>query len=405
MQRVTFSLILCLAGLTVCSGPVAIPAPADEKAPETVERANGIYYLELQGTPAEMGRRHGTLLKKQIREQVADYRKEVVKSFGEKNAHRILEHVVKDSGFLRDIKKHLPHVYAEIEGIAEGAGVPVADILLINMYEEVYEGAPQELNIRPLDPLPQGKCTTLHCAGRKGLPNLNAQNLDYSPNLNGVQLVIHYTYPSGLKILLYTFAGQVGGIGVNSKGLSMTCNTLPEGSKRKNDGLGGTYITRGLLEQDSVAGAVKWLETMPQFGTYNYSLVDGGEATMVEYSPKKGLVRLETPREKQFLAHTNHLHRLDDRNEIPGYPKGKPEGDVSGKTIARQVTADKLMADKGPSATVDDLKVVLTTPPVNNSGEWGTLQSIIMVHDRDDVRMHASVGNDPKRGWNVYKFK
>jgi predicted choloylglycine hydrolase len=404
-RRLALALIFCLASLTVGCGQVATPAPADEKVPEIVERTNGIYYLELKGTPAEMGRRHGTVLKKQIREQVADYRKEVIKCFGEKNGKRILEYVVKDSGFLRDIKKHLPHVYAEMEGIAEGAGVPVTDILLLNMYEEVYEGAPQELNIKPLDPTPQGKCTTLNCAGRKGLPNLNAQNLDYTPNLDGVQLVIHYTYPDGHKILLYTFAGQVGGIGVNSQGLSMTCNTLPEGSKRKNDGLGGTYITRGLLEQESVAAAVKWLEKMPQFGTYNYSLVDAAEAAMVEYSPKKGLVRLETPKDKQYLAHTNHLHKLEDRNEIPGYPKGKPEGEVSGKTVARQVKADELMAGKGPAATVDDLQVVLTTEPVNNSGEWVTLQSIIVVHDRDDLRMYASAGNNPKRGWNVYKFK
>lgn len=407
MQRhLAFSLILCLAGLLAIGwGQHAAPALADEKLLETAERTNGIYYLELKGTPTEMGRRHGTLLKKQIHDQVADYRKEVVKCFGAKNGQRILEYVVKDSGFLRDIKKHLPHVYAEMEGIAEGAGVPVPDILLINMYEEVYEGAPQELNIKPLEPAPQGKCTTLNCAGRKGLPNLNAQNLDYTPHLDGVQLVIHYTYPNGLKILLYTFAGQVGGIGVNSKGLSMVCNTLPEGSKRKNDGLGGTYITRGLLEQESVATAVKWLETMPQFGTYNYSLVDAGEATMVEYSPKKGLVRLETPKDKQYLAHTNHLHKLDDRNEIEGYPKGKPDDKVSGMTKARQLAADKLMVGKGAAATVDDLKAVLTTPPVNNSGDWVTLQSIIVVHDRDDLRLHASAGNDPKRSWNVYKFK
>lgn len=403
-RRSAVRLLICVVGFAAAGCGQNAPHP-DEKITEAIDRTNGIYYVELKGTPTEMGRRHGTLLRKQIRDQVADYRKEVIKCFGEKNGNRVLEYVVKDSGFLRDIKEQLPHVYAEMEGIAEGAGVPVTDILLINMYEEVYEGAPQELHIKPLPPLPQGKCTTLNCSGRKGLPNLNAQNLDYTPNLDGVQLVIHYTYPNGLKILLYTFAGQVGGIGANSKGLSMVCNTLPEGSKRKNDGLGGNYITRGLLEQDSVAAAVKWLKKMPQFSTYNYSLVDASEATMVEYSPKKGLERLETPTDKQFRAHTNHLHKLDDRNEIPGYPKGKPEGEVSGKTIERQAAVDKLMAGKGPTATVEDLKAVLITPPVNNSGEWITLQSVIFIHDRSDLRMHASAGNDSRRGWNVYTFK
>jgi isopenicillin-N N-acyltransferase-like protein len=404
-RHATSALILGVAALAGAGCGRDAPADPERESgdgPTPAERSNGIYYLELEGTPTEMGRRHGTLLKRQIREQVADYRKEVIKTFGEQNGRRILDHVVKDSGFLRDVRKHLPHVYAEMEGIAEGAGVPVNDVLLINMYEEVYEGAPLALGVKPLQP--QGKCTTLHCAGRRGLPNLNAQNLDYTPNLDGAQLVIHDTYPGGLKVLLYTFAGQVGGIGVNSRGLSMVCNTLPEGSKRDNEGLGSIYVTRGLLEQDSVAGAVKWLQKVPQFSAYNYSLVDATDAVMVEFSPK-GLARLETPKDRRFLAHANHLLKLDDRNEVPGYPKGKPEGDVSGRTVARQKAADERMAGKGAAATVEDLKAVLIAAPVNNSGEWVTLQSVIIVHDRDDLRMYASAGNDTRRAWNVYKFE
>ena len=408
-RRTIFVLVLCLAGLASTagcqnagSGP--LPAPVNGKAPETIERAKGIYYLELSGTPIEMGKRHGAALKKLIREQVVDYRKNVIATFGKENGERILKYVVKESKFIEDIKKHFPHVYEEMEGIAKGAELEIDDILLLQMYEEVYEGAAQELKIDPLK-RDDGKCTTLTCAGRKGFPNLNAQNLDYTSNLDGAQLMIHYTYPSGLKILLYTFAGQVGGIGANNKGLSMVCNTLPEGSKRKNDGLGGTYITRGLLEQGSVAEAVAWLKKMPQFGCYNYSLTDFKESRMVEYSPKDLAVR-EVPRDTQFLAHTNHIHWLKDRNEIPDYPGGEPKENTS--TVVRQKAADKQLAGKGATATVDDLKAILTAAPVNrelNSKGTLTLQSIIAVHKRDDLRLYASAGNDPKRSWNVYKFK
>src|SRR5262249_29409683 len=118
-------------------------------------------------------------------------------------------------------------------------------------------------------------------------------------------------------------------------------------------------------------------------------------------SPKKGLVRLETPKDKQYLAHTNHLHKLNDGN--------KPAGDVSGKTIARQAKADELMAGEGPVAMVEHLKTVLMTKPANNTrdtvDEWYTLESVIVVHDRDDLQMWASAGWDPKRGWKQYRFK
>lgn len=40
--------------------------------------------------------------------------------------------MVKKSGFLRDIKNKLPHGYDKMEGSAEGAGVPVTEILLGN---------------------------------------------------------------------------------------------------------------------------------------------------------------------------------------------------------------------------------------------------------------------------------
>jgi hypothetical protein len=30
---------------------------------------------------------------------------------------------------------------------------------------------------------------------------------------------------------------------------------------------------------------------------------------------------------------------------------------------------------------------------------------VIVAHDRDDLRMHASAGNDLNRPWNMYRFK
>lgn len=105
-------------------------------------------------------------------------------TFGTTNGGRILKYVLKESKFVHDIKQHFPHVYEELGGIAKGAELDVLDVQLLQTSEEVYEGAPQELKIDPAKP-DNGKCTTLTCAGRKNLPNLNAQNLDYSPTSTG----------------------------------------------------------------------------------------------------------------------------------------------------------------------------------------------------------------------------
>jgi isopenicillin-N N-acyltransferase-like protein len=371
-----------------------------------IEPNNGIYYIKVSGTPREMGRQHGKQLKQIIQDQVKAYKEELIATFGEDNAKKIRNYVINDSKFLKDVQQHLPHVHQEMVGVAEGAEVDVKDILLLNMYEEVYEGATAALKIQPLPAKAAGKCTSLNCSGRKKLPNLNAQNLDYTPNLDGAQLVTHYTYENGLKILLYTFAGQVGGIGVNNKGLSLTCNTLPEGSKLDNGGLGGVYTTRGMLEQGSVDEAITWLRKVPQFGAYNYSLVDLDKAVMVEHSPL-GTEVIGTPAGLQFLAHTNHMLALKDRNKVPGeFPDGLPVGDAADNTLGRLDKVKEMLAPVAESARADDLQEILTTAPVNNSmPTWMTLQSVIFEHDPNFLKMYASAGNDPKRKWNIYTFE
>ena len=142
------------------------------------------------------------------------------------NGQRVLNHFADGSRFLAAVKEYTPDVYAEMIAIADSAGVELTDILLVNMYDEVYTGA-KALGIQPLPRDPAGRCTTLACAHRPGLANLNGQNMDWDLPFVA-PLIVHYTYPSGRKLLMYTFAGHVGGLGLNSDGLSAMCNALPD---------------------------------------------------------------------------------------------------------------------------------------------------------------------------------
>ena len=56
-----------------------------------VKRENGIYYLEVKGTPYECGVQHGEALKSEIQKSVSDYKANVAKMFGEENAVKILD--------------------------------------------------------------------------------------------------------------------------------------------------------------------------------------------------------------------------------------------------------------------------------------------------------------------------
>ena len=89
------------------------------------------------------------------------------------------------------------------------------------MFEEVYEAAPSRFGLKPINAPRQGGTSFTVASGKK---RFSGQNMEYSGNLQGKQLVIRYQY-SNRQLLTYGFVGQIGGVGVNSNGLSVFVTT------------------------------------------------------------------------------------------------------------------------------------------------------------------------------------
>ena len=375
--------------------------------PMKVARNNGIYYLELHGTPFEIGRQHGMALKPQILDQIAAMKAQLEGVFGAQNAARIISWVVNETAFTRDYQQYLPKVYAELTGLAEGAGVPLGDILLINMFEEVWEAAPIRLGL-PMFGGMNHACTACNVAGNPGWPILNGQNMDYTPNLDGSQLVMQRTFVEGDKELIYGFVGQVTGPGMNSRGVSCTINTLPQARKREDNGLGSAFLARAVLETGSVDDALVRLSNLPRFSGGIHSIVDTGKTVIVEATPTE--VAHVPPVHLRYNVHTNHAFAIQDRIQIPGWfdEHGQPVIGPAGSlwmTKERQAAAEAFLSAHDGIVSVDDLKRMFTTAPINSTDPASmTLQSVIFVHDPDNLVMYASAGCDPKRGWNEYHF-
>jgi len=367
-----------------------------------VERENGIYSIEVGGTPYEMGVQHGRLLRDQIRESVADYKTNAVKLFGQADADRIFDWVLNVADFKSSIETHLPHVLEELRGIADGAGLPFDDILLSNMFEEVYEAAPLMLGLQGMAGAIQG-CTSF-TALSAGV-QFSGQNMDYSSNLRGKQLLIHYK-PPGKPMLLYGFVGQVGGIGVNKQGLSVFVNTLPQGNMRESDGLGSAFICRLLLEQNSVVDALDKLKAVPRFSGNNFVITDHNTGMVVECDADQAIPREQTDVQRSVVA-TNHALHLDFRHDMPGlFESGEPVRSTISLTIERLEFAQRWLDAAGQTLSVENLKLLLSVTPVNLFNHiFETLQSCIVELDGDQLRMYASAGFDPLREWNVYTFK
>ena len=365
------------------------------------KRENGIYSIEVSGTPYEMGMQHGRWLRDQIRQSVADYKANIVALYGQKDANRIFDWVLNKADFRSSIEMHIPHVLEELRGIADGAELSFDDVLLSNMFEEVYDAAPLMLGLGGIGSPAQG-CTSF--TALSGGRRFAGQNMDFSCNLRGKQALIRYKAPEK-QMLLYGFVGQVGGIGVNQKGLSVFVNTLPQGAARESDGLGSAFICRMLLEQSSAADALEKLTTVHRFSGNNFVITDHHTGMVVECDADQAIPRVQTEETRAVVA-TNHALHLNFRRDIPGlFTDGEPIRSTIFLSIERMEFAQRMLHAAGDNLKVDDLKVLLTVTPVNFFNHaFETLQSCIVVLDGDQLRMVASAGFDPLRKWNVYTF-
>lgn len=400
-KYVKFLLILSIVSMIIYSC-------TDTEESEFYERKHGIYYIELDGSPSQMGHKLGMAFKNEIRDAVKKYKQNVYKTFGDENGKLIIDWALTKAGFTNDLKEYLPNVYKEIESIAAAAELPIEDILLINMDKEITYAAPKALNIKPektLIPVStiiqvQREDEEKFCVQNSGSDNLY---------LDGTQLVIRYKYPNR-EILIYTFIGRLGGFGVNDKGLSALAANLPQGKKRKSDGLGVNYMLRLLLEQDDVENALAVLKKTPRLSSSTFAIADYKQSVMTEESGDQ-FVSSPMLQYPGFQCHTNHMLWIETayRLDIQGaFENGRPlPGAESFYTAERleQAKAGLVAQDELEDVDDDALQDIITRHNINETApECRTLQSTIIEYDEDDIDMIISAGSNPKRKWNRYDF-
>jgi isopenicillin-N N-acyltransferase-like protein len=356
----------------------------------TVEPCNSYPCYSAKGTPRDLGRQHGAQARTQI-QGLLDYLGYTLKLSRTQLHIRALQ-------FLPLFEQYAPHLMEEIHGLAQGAGIPLAEALAAQIRGELAQ-------------VQDESCTTFVVSSRGAASGqiLIGQNSDVEPALEEFAYVLRLEPVDRPGMLMWTFGGMIGYHGLNAAGIAHFANSLGGGPAWKM-GMPHYPVKRLMLEQRSLDHVLAVLRHVPVCSSGNYVLCDGtGRIADIELTPD-GFALLDDQGEG-FIAHSNHFIcspyacQATDEASVPD----------SADRLTRMRT---LLAGRVGKMTVEDVKTFLADheraptsicrhphdgpdhPSVSARGR--TVASLIA--EPAVGRMHISRGNPCCAGYTTYKL-
>ena len=321
----------------------------------TVEYRQGIYYLILDGkTPYERGYQHGAALEFPIKKALRQFKAWIRQNVGLDDPEEMILDFAENTPYLASVQTDVPDLYAEMAGVAEGAGVDMKQLFVYQSFDEFFVFL---LTSGALELGSTGHCTTAGIYGRVGKPNFVAHNNDIPTYHEELVTVLHIKFPdSDLEILQSTFAGGIGQNGVNNKGVAVGINTLA--NLPGGDGLPVSFNVRKILGSSNIAEAITYLKNARFAQAMNYMIGDRERVVSVETWESSALV-LDIY-DGNYAVHTNH-------SIGEGTPKSfemtsEMGGGSYGFTLDRLTLGEELLTDTENTTLESFLQVFKTRP-------------------------------------------
>ncbi len=246
------------------------------------------------------------------------------------------------AAYRREIAEGAPSLAEEIEGLAEGAGIAPDEAMLLQMRREVMGYS----RFRTA-----GDCTTL-CQQRGDGPLL-AQTIDLNGNLEDQMVILRIAHrASPRRVLLLSFTGLLGYLGLNSDGLAIGLNLVLGGAWRP--GIPPYLAIRHLLDTCSdIESCLDWLSRTRLASSRSLLLCDARRSVIVEHCDGKLAVR-----EGRRLVHSNHFLSPDFIAMDQMNPFARNSSVQRLDACAAQL--DRLRGDAGP----EDYMALLSRGPI-----------------------------------------
>lgn len=308
------------------------------------------------------------------------------------------------------LKGLYPEQHAELEAIAKGAGVELAEVMLINGRSEVLNANTVALKDEKKAEIDDG------CTAAVALPDrtaegrlIHAQNWDWRPECEETAVILAIRREDGPDVLTYVEAGGLARAGFNSNGIAVTGNNLTmEGEDWSRPGAPLSVIRRLILEAATYPEAMNAIARAPRTISNNMivSCAQGGDGDAVNLETTPDEIFWVAP-EEGLLTHSNHFV------SPPARVKVRDKGMTGGMdTLYRDRRVRAQLARCGSTLTIEDFKAaladrfghpraVLRTPdPTGTNQISATVATIIM--DAEDRVMW--VRQSPYRSEEYVKY-
>ena len=241
--------------------------------------------VQVEGNSYEMGHQHGA----QAAPLIQKYIQWIEKSTG-KPRDLLGRNALAYQPF---IEKLSPPLIEEVRGLAAGAEISFEEAMLCQV-----RGAAASV--------PAEGCTAFALTGSATADNqpLAGQNQDLGPEFTDVGIVLHLKPDDGRpRAITFTFAGQLGYMGMNQRGVAHFANALGNASSQL--ALPHYPLKRVLLEKETVDECIHTLREHPLCSAGNMVFCDGqGHIADAEIRPEG--IALWADEHPDRRLHTNH---------------------------------------------------------------------------------------------------
>lgn len=320
--------------------------------------------IHAAGAPHELGRTHGELAAEAIAASLAFYEM-ALPATGQTTLAAVCDEASSRADRWRAEE---PALFDELEGIADGAGRDLREILALNCRDTYMHRTPGAIR----DAMDDG-CTSFAAIRDDGGHVVSGQNWDYLEGIADTIVLLHLA-PSGQpRQLVLVEAGQVGRQGANDAGIVLQANGLPS-VERDTAALPPTFLRRRVLRSADLEVALTAAIGTPRVGRVNL-LVSSRDGIVLDLELDRVTARWLEPDPDGVLVHANHFDA-----EIPTSIEQTYRPDPS--SLIRRTRARRLLRRRVRAGLPVDVSALQEVSRDHAGGAGGICQ-----HARDVVPM------------------